>query len=113
MKYQEVKSMFDSSQLKTLINNGVLKGVTTNEALTIGFTVDEVKALVIAKKVIAPREKKVSDIKVTEKGALSVYGLQRFPVTLYADQWKILLDNSDLIRNALSVNASRLATKVE
>jgi hypothetical protein len=42
-------------------------------------------------------------VKVSEKGALSVYGLQRFPVTLYAEQWEQLLsqENVDIIKNGL------------
>ena len=37
-------------------------------------------------------------MKVSEKGALSVYGLGRFPVALYKEQWKRLLDTADEIR---------------
>lgn len=50
-------------------------------------------------------------LKVSEKGAVSLYGLGRFPVTLYGTQWTRLLDASDDIRTFLTVNASRLATK--
>jgi hypothetical protein len=39
-----------------------------------------------------------SNMKVSEKGALSVYGLGRFPVTLYREQWEKLLGMSDEIR---------------
>ncbi len=49
--------------------------------------------------------------KVTEKGALSLYGLGRFPVTLYKSQWESLLSNVEMIREALIVNASKLTTK--
>ena len=38
-------------------------------------------------------------MKVSEKGGLSVYGLGRFPVTLYQEQWLKLLDLSDEIRS--------------
>ena len=38
-------------------------------------------------------------MKVSEKGALSVYGLGRFPVTLYREQWEKLLGLADDIRN--------------
>jgi hypothetical protein len=40
-------------------------------------------------------------LKVSEKGAVSVYGLGRFPVTLYKEQWLKLLDMSDDIRASL------------
>jgi hypothetical protein len=50
-------------------------------------------------------------LKVSEKGAVSVYGLGRFPVTLYKEQWKKLLDMSDEIRNFIEVNDSQLKSK--
>jgi hypothetical protein len=50
-------------------------------------------------------------LKVSEKGGLSVYGLGRFPVTLYKEQWKRLLDLSDEIRNFIAANDADLKTK--
>ena len=50
-------------------------------------------------------------LKVSEKGGLSVYGLGRFPVTLYKEQWKKLLDMSDEIRNFIVANEGSLKTK--
>jgi len=50
-------------------------------------------------------------LKVSEKGGLSVYGLGRFPVTLYKEQWKRLLDMSDEIRNFIAANDADLKTK--
>lgn len=50
-------------------------------------------------------------LKVSEKGALSVYGLGRFPVTLYKEQWKKLLDAAEEIRGFLADNDARLKTK--
>ncbi len=50
-------------------------------------------------------------LKVSEKGGLSVYGLGRFPVTLYKEQWKKLLDLTDEIRQFLVDNDSRLKSK--
>ncbi|MCL5098115.1 MAG: hypothetical protein M1608_11430 [Candidatus Omnitrophica bacterium] len=49
--------------------------------------------------------------KVSEKGALSVYGLGRFPVTLYQEQWFKLLDMADEIRTFIQMNADKLKTK--
>lgn len=51
-------------------------------------------------------------LKVSEKGALSVYGLGRFPVTLYKEQWNKLLDMADDIRNFIQANDASLKTKV-
>jgi len=50
-------------------------------------------------------------MKVSEKGALSVYGLGRFPVTLYAGQWERLFAAQAEIKAFAAANASLLATK--
>ena len=50
-------------------------------------------------------------LKVSEKGGLSVYGLGRFPVTLYKEQWVKLLDMSDDIRAFLKAHDSELKSK--
>jgi hypothetical protein len=49
--------------------------------------------------------------KVSEKGALSVYGLGRFPVTLYREQWEKLLGVSDQLRQFMSDNDHLLKKK--
>lgn len=53
-----------------------------------------------------------SGMKVSEKGGLSVYGLGRFPVTLYKEQWLKLLDMADEIRTFIKSNEDKLKTKV-
>jgi hypothetical protein len=50
-------------------------------------------------------------LKVSEKGAVSVYGLGRFPVTLYKEQWTKLLDMADEIRAFIKDNEGKLKTK--
>lgn len=50
-------------------------------------------------------------MKVSEKGALSVYGMGRFPVTLYKEQWQKLLDMRDDIRAFIAANESQLKSK--
>lgn len=50
-------------------------------------------------------------MKVSEKGALSLYGLGRFPITLYKEQWEKVLGMSDEIRSFISDNASKLKVK--
>lgn len=49
--------------------------------------------------------------KVSEKGAVSVYGLGRFPVTLYKEQWDKLLAASDQIKAFMEENHSQLKLK--
>jgi len=50
-------------------------------------------------------------LKVSEKGDLSVYGLGRFPVTLYKEQWIRLLDQADEIKSFLKENDQQLKAK--
>jgi hypothetical protein len=50
-------------------------------------------------------------MKVSEKGAVSIYGMGRFPVTLYKEQWLKLLDMSDEIRVFISANEAQLKAK--
>jgi hypothetical protein len=51
------------------------------------------------------------EFRVGEKGGVSVYGLGRFPVTLYYEQWIRLLDSSDKLRAFLEENKSKLKLK--
>lgn len=53
----------------------------------------------------------VLSMKVSEKGALSVYGMGRFPVTLYKEQWIKLLKISDEIKAFIKDNDDRLKSK--
>ena len=52
-----------------------------------------------------------TSLKVSEKGGLSVYGLGRFPVTLYKEQWEKLLGIADEIRNFILENDGALKKK--
>jgi hypothetical protein len=56
------------------------------------------------------RDQRVS-IKVSEKGGVSVYGLGRFPVTLYQEQWSKLLDMAEDIRAFIKENEGKLKKK--
>jgi hypothetical protein len=57
------------------------------------------------------RGSRATSIKVSEKGGVSVYGLGRFPVTLYKEQWTKLLDMADDIRAFIKENEPKLKTK--
>ena len=50
-------------------------------------------------------------VKASAKGAVSVYGLGRFPVTLYAEQWERLLANAEKVKGFIEENRPSLATK--
>jgi len=51
------------------------------------------------------------EFRVSEKGGVSVYGLGRFPVTLYYEQWIRLLEAADKLREFLEENKSKLKLK--
>jgi hypothetical protein len=52
-------------------------------------------------------------LKVSEKGGVSVYGMGRFPITLYKEQWTKLLDMAEEIRAFIKENDAKLKTKSE
>lgn len=54
---------------------------------------------------------KGTSLRVSEKGGVSVYGLGRFPVTLYKEQWLKLLDMGAEIRSFISEHESELKSK--
>ena len=57
------------------------------------------------------RARRGSHLRVSDKGGVSVYGLGRFPVTLYKEQWLRLLDMADEIRAFIREHESELKTK--
>lgn len=58
-----------------------------------------------------PSERGTLSMKVSEKGALSIYGMGRFPVTLYKEQWLKLMGIADEIKKFIKDNDSKLKTK--
>ena len=50
-------------------------------------------------------------IKVSQKGAVSLYGIRRFPVTFYADEWDTILGMSDDIKRFIQENQASLKQK--
>jgi hypothetical protein len=50
-------------------------------------------------------------LKVSEKGAVSVYGMGRFPVTLYKEQWLKLLSMAEEIKSFIEANSESLKSK--
>lgn len=73
---------------------------------------EELKAkLAELEKQVQGRKRGALDFKVSEKGGVSVYGLGRFPVTLYYEQWIRLLDQTEQIRAFLEENKSHLKIK--
>ena len=62
-------------------------------------------------KLAAANKPRTLTLKVSEKGAVSLYGMGKFPVTLYGSQWERLLNNADAIRAFLKANAALLSVK--
>ncbi len=62
-------------------------------------------------KQVGPKRTGRMEFKVSEKGGVSVYGLGRFPVTLYYEQWARLLGAADELRAFLEENKSKLKLK--
>jgi len=59
----------------------------------------------------ALKERPAVTLKVSEKGCLSLYGVGRFPVTLYPSQWQVVVANVDKITAFIADNKSKLAWK--
>jgi hypothetical protein len=75
-------------------------------------TYEELKArLAELEKQTTTRRTGALEFRVSEKGGVSVYGLGRFPVTLYYEQWSRLLDANDKLREFLEENKSKLKLK--
>jgi hypothetical protein len=72
---------------------------------------EELERLRAENEALKKRSEKGLSLKVSQKGGVSVYGLGRFPVTLYKEQWEKLLDMSDDIRAFIQENEPQLKTK--
>lgn len=84
--------------------NGAIETPNTEMAALLA-KLARLEAQIAAQKAAAPK----LSLKISDKGGLSVYGVGRFPVTLYREQWERILDRSDDIRAMLP----KLPTKAE
>jgi len=74
-------------------------------------TYEELKAKVAELEKKSERRTGELEFRVGEKGGVSVYGLGRFPVTLYYEQWTRLLNAAEKLREFLEANKNRLKLK--
>jgi hypothetical protein len=74
-------------------------------------TYEELKARLAELEKQGPKRTGSMEFRVSEKGGVSVYGLGRFPVTLYYEQWTKLLDAAEKLREFLEDNKSKLKLK--
>lgn len=72
---------------------------------------DELERLRAENEALKARTARGVSLRVSEKGAVSVYGLGRFPVTLYKEQWTRLLDMTDDIRAFIRDHEAELKAK--
>jgi hypothetical protein len=98
----------------------VISDFATITAITLyeteaGMSEDDLKAelarLKAENEALKTQRGRASGLKVSEKGGVSVYGLGRFPVTLYKEQWVKLLDMGDEIRAFIKENEAKLKAK--
>jgi hypothetical protein len=71
----------------------------------------ELERLKAENEALKKRRSNSVSMKVSEKGAVSVYGLGRFPVTLYQEQWTKLLSMADEIKQFIAENKDKLKVK--
>ena len=71
----------------------------------------ELERLKAENEALKKRRSNSVSMKVSEKGAVSVYGLGRFPVTLYQEQWTKLLSMADEIKQFIAENKDKLKIK--
>jgi hypothetical protein len=81
------------------------------EAMTEEHLEAEVARLRAENEALRARTRRGAHLRVSDKGGVSVYGLGRFPVTLYKEQWVRLLDMADEIRSFIREHEGELKTK--
>jgi len=71
----------------------------------------ELERLRAENEALKSKEKRGISLRVSEKGAVSLYGIRRFPVTFYQDEWERILGMADQIRAFIQENAAQLKKK--
>jgi hypothetical protein len=71
----------------------------------------ELERLKAENEALKAKTTRATSIRVSEKGGVSVYGLGRFPVTLYKEQWLKLLGMVDELKAFIAENEGKLKTK--
>ena len=71
----------------------------------------ELERLRAENEALKAKEKRGTRLQVSEKGGVSLYGMRRFPITFYKEEWERILDMADEIRAFMRENAAKLKTK--
>jgi hypothetical protein len=72
---------------------------------------EELERLKAENEALKAKTTRATSIRVSEKGGVSVYGLGRFPVTLYKEQWLKLLGMAEELKVFIAENDGKLKTK--
>ncbi len=71
----------------------------------------EIERLRAENEALKAKEKRGTRLQVSEKGGVSLYGMRRFPITFYKEEWERILGMADEIRAFMRENAAKLKTK--
>ncbi len=71
----------------------------------------EIERLRAENKALREKEQRGLRLQVSQKGAVSLYGLRRFPITFYADEWETILGKRDEIHSFITENKEQLKRK--
>jgi hypothetical protein len=82
----------------------ILRNLKADEA-------EELRRLRAENAALKTAQTSIRSFKIGDKGGLSVYGLGRFPVTLYKEQWERLLEHKDVILAYIADNGARMKTR--
>jgi len=93
----------------SLPNEGT-KHMSIDQAELAGLS-PAVQAYIASLQAKADKPPRTLTLKVSEKGCVSLYGMGKFPVSLYGSQWERLLNEADAIRAFLVANAALLSVK--
>ena len=110
LKLETAQAQFGITDVSQTISNYLIGGVMAEETAEQKLARLEAENRALREQVEQRRTGRLR-MKVSEKGALSVYGLGRFPVTLYKEQWIRLLDYADEIKSFLKENDQLLKAK--
>ncbi len=110
LKLETAKARVGITDVSQTISNYLIKRIMAEETAEQKLARLEAENRALREQVEQRRTGQLR-MKVSEKGALSVYGLGRFPVTLYKEQWIRLLDYADEIKSFLKENDQLLKAK--
>jgi hypothetical protein len=115
MSVQEATVKFQQGKLNTQECIAALRSQKVSKEQILTLLQEKKISIEVASALLADAEKLAGAgglyLKVSEKGAISVYGLQRMPVTLYVEQWERLIGFVDTLKEFIQANTNLLTRK--